>query len=102
MYAVERLARQAARCVMAGALAAAPAWLFAAHAVLAPLDYHVAFEVRSSRGLILPLDAVYSAEEALRFLGYVVLAAWIGRELWRSARDGRRAPTRPAGEPAAP
>jgi hypothetical protein len=70
----------------AGALAAAPGWLFAVHAVLAPLDYHVAFETRASRGLIHYFDAVYTAEEVLRFAGYLLLAAWIARQLWRSAR----------------
>jgi len=73
----------------AGALAAAPLWLFAVHAVLAPLDYHVAFEARASRGLIRLLDPLYTTEEVLRFAGYVLLAAWIGTALWRAA-DGRR------------
>ncbi len=82
----------------AGALAAAPGWLFALHAALAPLDYHVAFETRASRGLIRYFDAVYTGEEVLRFAGYVLLAAWIGRELWRSAGasstgGGERAPS---------
>ena len=70
----------------AGALAAAPGWLFAVHALLAPLDYHVAFETRASRGLIHYFDAVYTAEEVLRSVGYLLLAAWIARELWRLAR----------------
>lgn len=70
----------------AGALAAAPGWLFAVHAFLATLDYHVAFEARASRGLIRYFDAVYTAEEVLRFVGYLLLAAWIARGLWRLAR----------------
>ncbi len=70
----------------AGALAAAPGWLFALHAVLAPLDYHIAFETRASRGLIHYFDALYTAEEVVRFAGYVLLAAWIGRQLWRAAQ----------------
>src|SRR6266542_334754 len=72
----------------AGALAAAAGWLFALHAVLAPLDYHVAFETRASRGLIHSFDALYTAEEVVRFAGYVLLAAWIGRQLWRAAHSG--------------
>jgi Glycosyltransferase family 87 len=75
----------------AGALAAAPAWLFALHSVLAAVDYHVAFEARASRGLIHPLDAIYAGEEVLRFAGYVLLAAWIGRALWRAALGEQRA-----------
>ena len=75
----------------AGALAAAPGWLFVVHAVLASFDYHVAFETRASRGLIHYLDAVYTAEEVLRFAGYALLGAWIARELWRSARASMRA-----------
>jgi len=72
----------------AGALAAAPAWLFAVHALLAPLDYHVAFETRASRGLIHYFDQLYLAEEVLRFTGYLLLAAWIARALWLAARAG--------------
>ncbi len=85
----------------AGALAAAPGWLFAVHAVLAPLDYHVAFETRASRGLIHYFDAVYTAEELLRFAGYLLLAAWIGRELWRTTR-GAAAVSVPLGGGRAP
>ncbi len=70
----------------AGALAAAPAWLFGLHAVLAAVDYHVAFEARSTRGLILRLDPVYTAEEVVRAVAYLALAAWIAREVWRAAR----------------
>jgi hypothetical protein len=71
----------------AGAVAAAPGWLFALHAVVAPLDYHVAFETRSSRGLIRWFDAVYNGEEALRLVAYVLLVAWIAHALWRVARE---------------
>jgi hypothetical protein len=70
----------------AGALAAAPTWLFAAHAVMAPIDYHVAFETRSSRGLIHYFDAVYTSQELLRTVLYVLLAGWIAAALWRAAR----------------
>ncbi len=70
----------------AGAIAAAPGWLFALHAPLAALDYHLAFETRSARGLIRFFDALYFSEEALRAVAYALLAGWIGRELWRLAR----------------
>jgi hypothetical protein len=75
----------------AGALAAAPGWLFAVHALVAPLDYHVAFETRASRGLIHSFDLLYTGEEVLRGVAYALLAAWIGREMWRAARAGSAA-----------
>lgn len=75
----------------AGALAAAPRWLLALHAAVAVADYHVAFESRASRGLVRFLDAVYLGEELVRFAAYALLAAWIGRALWRAARAGAAA-----------
>ena len=80
----------------AGALAAAPGWLFALHAALAPLDYHVAFETRASRGLLHYFDALYFAEEVVRTVAYLLLAAWIARELWRAGRAARAATRRAA------
>ncbi len=71
----------------AGGLAAAPGWLFALHAVVAPLDYHLAFETRSSRGLVHYFDLAYTAGEVLRFAAYALLAGWIATALWRAARD---------------
>jgi hypothetical protein len=73
----------------AGALAAAPAWAFVTQAVLAVVDYHVAFETRASRGLVHYFDAVYTAEEVVRAVGYAALAGWIGWELWRVAAAAR-------------
>jgi hypothetical protein len=81
----------------AGALAAAPRWLFLVHAVLAAVDYHVAFETRSSRGVIRYFDGVYTAEEVVRFAAYVLLAAWIGRAAWRAARPEQAPAARGAG-----
>ncbi len=80
----------------AGALAAAPGWLFGVHAVMASLDYHVAFEARASRGFIHYFDGVYMAEEVLRFAAYTLLATWIGVTLWRIAPKAR-----PEGHPCA-
>jgi hypothetical protein len=77
----------------AGAMAAAPRPLLVAHAALAVVDYHVAFETRSSRGWIGYYDAVYTAEELLRLAGYAWLLSWIGRALWRAS-----AAAAPAGE----
>lgn len=85
----------------AGALAAAPPWLFALHAVLAAVDYHVAFEARASRGLVRYFDATYTAEELVRFAAYAALAAWIARALRRAARAPASAPVR-AVDPGAP
>jgi hypothetical protein len=62
-----------------------PRLLLAAHAALAVLDYHVAFETRSSRGWIGYYGAVYTAEEVLRLAGYAWLLGWTGRALWRGA-----------------
>ncbi|GEJ58602.1 glycosyltransferase 87 family protein [Anaeromyxobacter diazotrophicus] len=70
----------------AGALAAAPRALLALHAAVAVADYHVAFEARATRGLVHYFDALYLGEEVLRFGAYALLAAWLGRELWRVAR----------------
>ncbi len=84
----------------AGALAAAPWRLLALHAVVAAVDYHVAFETRASRGLIHYFRFVYMAEEVVRFAAYVALAAWIGRELWRAstATSPSPQPSPPSGE----
>ena len=79
----------------AGALAAAPRALLALHAAVAVADYHVAFETRASRGLIHFFDAVYLTEEVVRFGAYALLAAWIGRELWRMARPAGDHPPAP-------
>jgi uncharacterized membrane protein len=72
--------------LVAGALASAPARLAALVSAIAVVDYHVAFESRASRGLVRPLDLVYSLEEAARTMVYALLAAWLARELWREAR----------------
>lgn len=78
----------------AGALAAAPPWLLVLHAMLASVDYHVAFEARASRGLIQFFDPVYSVEESIRFGGYALLGLWIARALSHSARPGGETATR--------
>jgi len=76
----------------AAALVAAPFRLFFwPLAVLAAVDYHVAFEVRSTRGIIRYLDAVYVGEELLRTLLFLVLLGWMARALWREARGAEPA-----------
>lgn len=74
----------------AGALAAAPAWLFVVLSVVSVVDYHVAFEVRAERGIVWFFDGWYYGEEVARSLVYAALAAWILREALRLAgRAGR-------------
>jgi len=70
----------------AGALASAPAGFFWPLSIFAALDYHLAFEARASRGLVRILDVPYALESALRTALLLAFAAWLGRELWRSAR----------------
>ena len=78
--------------IAAGALCAAPAWLGVAVSAIAVLDYHVAFETRSSRGLVHYFDAVYTAEEVARTAIFLVLLAWLARELLRAARPSPETP----------
>jgi uncharacterized membrane protein len=74
--------------VLAGALAAAPASLFWAVSAISAIDYHVAFETRSSRGLVRYFDAVYTIEELARTAIFLALVAWLARELVRLGRSG--------------
>jgi uncharacterized membrane protein len=73
--------------IVAGAIVAAPAWLGVLVSALAVVDYHVAFETRSSRGVLRYFDAVYTGEELLRTAVYALLVGWLARELWREARS---------------
>jgi Glycosyltransferase family 87 len=69
----------------AGALASAPAWTFFVLSAVAAVDYHLAFEVRSSRGLFVFFDRTYYAEEAVRTLAYAVLCAILAAAMVRTA-----------------
>jgi uncharacterized membrane protein len=71
---------------LAGALVAAPWPLFWAVSAISAIDYHVAFETRSSRGIIRYFDAVYTAEELVRTAIFAALVAWLARELVRLGR----------------
>ena len=75
----------------AGALVAAPGWLFVALSIASAVDYHLAFEVRAERGVLWFFDGWYYGEEVARSLVYAALAAWILREMVRLARTGGRA-----------
>jgi hypothetical protein len=70
----------------AAAIAAVPFRLFWPLTALAALDYHLAFEVRSSRGLVAWHGPLYVAEEVGRTLVLLGLAGWLGARLWREAR----------------
>jgi hypothetical protein len=74
----------------AGALVAAPSWLFVVLSVVSAVDYHLAFEVRAERGLLWFFDGWYYGEELVRSLAYAVLVAWILREMVRGVRRGSR------------
>jgi hypothetical protein len=66
----------------AGAVVAAPAWLFAALSVVSVLDYHLAFEVRAERGIFWFFDGWYFAEEVVRTAVYAAFIGWILRRMW--------------------
>jgi hypothetical protein len=70
----------------AAAMAAAPFRLFWPTAVMAAVDYHLAFEVRSSRGLIRWHGPLYLGEEIARTVFLLGLAGWLGAALWRESR----------------
>ncbi len=74
----------------AGALVAAPAWLFVPLALVSVVDYHLAFEVRAERNLFWFFDGWYYAEEVLRSAVYAAFAAWIAIRLAATGGDGSR------------
>jgi hypothetical protein len=71
---------------LAGALAAAPWPLFAVLSLVSVVDFHVAFEVRARRWEPAFRDGVFHPLGLVRTALWLVLAAWIARELWRAAR----------------
>jgi len=73
----------------AGALTAAPAAFFWPLSALAVVDYHLAFEVRSSRPWVGFFGPLYTAEELLRTLLLLAFSAWLGRALFRLSPDPR-------------
>lgn len=76
---------------LAGALAAAPLPLFLALSAISAADYHLAFEVRARRWEPAFRDHLVEPGHVVRTLLWLVLALWIARELWRSARAAPRA-----------
>jgi hypothetical protein len=77
---------------LAGALAAAPLPLFAALSAVSVADFHIAFEVRARRWEPAFRDLVFHPDAIVRTLLWLVLAAWIARELWRLSRAPGREP----------
>jgi hypothetical protein len=81
---------------LAGALAAAPFPLFAVLSAASVVDFHLAFEVRARRWEPAFRDGVWHPSNVVRSVLWLVLAAWIARELWRAARAAPgAAPTAP-------
>jgi len=70
----------------AAALVSPPSWLFFLLSAMAAVDYHLAFEVRSGRALLVFYGGPYLAEEVVRTAAHALLAAWIVREMIRTAR----------------
>jgi hypothetical protein len=75
----------------AGALAAAPLPLFLALSAVSALDFHLAFEVRARSWEPAFRDALWHPMNVARTALWLVLAAFIARELWRVARASSRA-----------
>ncbi len=74
----------------AGALVSGPPWLFVTLAAVSMVDYHLAFEVRSERGIFWFFDGWYYAEEVVRSAVYAAFAAWLAIELRATGRAGAR------------
>jgi len=71
---------------LAAALVTAPWWLFAPLTAVSFLDYWSEFELRARRWERSFLLYVDDPASVLRTLLWLVLAAWLARELWRLAR----------------
>ena len=70
---------------LAGALAAGPAWLFGLLSATAVADFHLEFELRARRWDPWFLETLVKPSEVVRTALWLLLAAWIGRALWREA-----------------
>ncbi len=70
---------------LAGALVAAPGWLFAALTAVSIADYHLEFEVRARDWSSWFVETLVKPSELLRTGLWLVLAAWIAAALWREA-----------------
>jgi hypothetical protein len=80
---------------LAGGLAAAPLPLFLVLSGVSALDFHLAFEVRARNWEPAFRDGVWHPANVVRALLWLVLAAWVARELWRAAHVTRARPRPP-------
>lgn len=80
---------------LAGALAAAPWPLFWPLTAVSVVDYWAAFEVRGLRWDPAFRDGVFHPVGIVRTLLWLLLAAWLARELWREAQHEPEAPPPP-------
>jgi Glycosyltransferase family 87 len=71
---------------LAGALVAAPGWLFAALTAVSIADYHLEFEVRARDWAPWFVETLVKPSELLRTALWLALAAWIGVALWRESK----------------
>jgi hypothetical protein len=71
---------------LAGALAAAPLAHFLALSAISVVDFHLAFEVRARDWEPAFRDGLWHPANVARTLLWLLLAAWIGRALWRATR----------------
>ncbi|HET9554944.1 MAG TPA: hypothetical protein VFP50_18405, partial [Anaeromyxobacteraceae bacterium] len=71
---------------LAGALAAAPGWLFGLLTAASVADFHLEFELRARRWDPWFLETLVRPSELLRAALWLLLAAWLARALWRLAR----------------
>ena len=71
---------------LAGALAAAPPALFLVLSAVSIADFHLAFEVRARAFEPAFRDGVWHPANVARAFLWLLLAAWIGRALWRAGR----------------
>jgi hypothetical protein len=76
---------------LAGALVAAPGWLFALLSAVSIADYHLEFEVRARDWSPWFVETLVKPSELLRTGLWLLLAAWIGAALWRLATGPARA-----------
>lgn len=70
----------------AGALAAAPFPAFLALSAASVADFHLSFEVRARCWDPAFRDGLWHPSNLVRTALWLLLAAWIARELWRAAR----------------
>jgi hypothetical protein len=71
---------------LAGALVAAPPWLFAALTAISVADYHLEFQVRALDWPRWFVEGLVKPSELLRTALWLLLAAWIARRLDRLGR----------------